>query len=218
MYFDKFPSILYTFDPNLIEFKQVVDIFVRVRMLDSIINNVSVYYTYPVKDSDTPEIIASKYYNDPTRHWIILFTNQILDPYFDWPMDQEELNQNVIDQFGSIVTAQSTLHHIEKRTNITTTQYGASNTTTYTSYIGTDVQQVDGSSALPSVMIPLIQVGANSITTMDSGAVIDKSTQLIAINGYDNATIVNETKRSIKLIKVDYVQQIEQELIKLLSQ
>jgi hypothetical protein len=217
-YFDDFPQMMYTFDPNLIEFKQVVDIFVRVKMLDSVINNASVYYTYSVKDSDTPEGIASKYYNDPTRHWIILFTNRIIDPYFEWPMDQAQFNQNMIDNFGSVVNAQATLHHIEKRTHVTTSQYGASSTNTYTSIIGTDVVELDGSAALPSMNTPVIIVGSNNVVTLDSGAEVDTSVLLVAVNAYDDAMNKNEERRNIKLVKVDYVPQIELELKNLLAQ
>jgi hypothetical protein len=217
-YFASFPRILYTFDKNLIEFKEVVDIFTRVRMLDSIINNISVYYTYQFKDSDTVEGIASKYYKDPNRHWLILFSNKILDPYFELPLSQEEFEQNLKDNFGSVANSQSTLHHIEKQTHVISTKNGVQELQTYVSLIPTDVFSIDGSSALPNVSNPIINVGANTTVTFSDGTLVDTSTQLIAVSAYDEALNKNEKNRNIKLIKSDFVSQIEIEFKTLLNQ
>ena len=47
--------------------------------------NSAVAYEYEIKDSDTPEISASKFYGDSERHWIVLLFNNIIDPQFDFP-------------------------------------------------------------------------------------------------------------------------------------
>jgi hypothetical protein len=177
-----------------------------------------VFYKYPVKDSDTPESIASKYYNDPTRHWIILYTNQIIDPYFQWPLSQEKFEQNLIDNFGSIANSQSTLHHYEKRTNVTTSFNYSIQTNTYVSLVGTDVISVDGTKVFPTINNPVIQLGANNVVSFPNGSLVDTSSQLVAVSNYDQFNNVNESHRTINIIKVDYVNQIEQELKQLLNQ
>ena len=217
-YFDLFPQLLYTMDdPAQNKFKQVVDIFCRVRMLDSIINNISVYFTYQVKDSDTPEIIASKYYNDATRHWIILFTNRILDPYFQWPLNQDEFQQYINNKYGSSANALSTIDHYEKRTNVTIIQNYQQTTNVYVSVIGTDVMSIDGISTFPNIANPIIQITSNNTVSFSDGSIVDTSSQLVAVDAYTNAVMNNDTLRNIKLVKADFVQQIEAELQQLLS-
>lgn len=212
-FFDLFPHILYTFDdPALGNFKQAVNIFVRTKMLGSVLSGTSIYYSYYIKDGDTPEIIAAKYYNDPTTHWIILYANQIIDPYYEWPLTTLELQNNMVSQFGSVANAQSTLHHIEKRTNVTLTANYTINTNTYVSVVGTNVTRVDGSSVLPNIAHPIIQVGANNVVSFVDGSLVDTSVQLVAISNYDNTFNVNESNRNIKLIKKDFVSQIQAEL------
>jgi hypothetical protein len=218
-YFEQFPQILYTFsDPSLNDFQQVTDIFTRVRMLDSIISNISVYYTYDVKDGDTPDSIASKYYSDPNRAWIILFTNKIIDPYFQWPMNQDSLETLMINNYGSVANTQITTDHIEKQLIITSTKFQSSNTQIYTSVISNSVISIDGSNVLPTLDNPIIQVGANSVAIFDDGTKVDKSVLLVWISTYEQIINTNESYRSIKLIQPGYIQQIETELQNLLNQ
>ena len=61
----------------------VTDIFFRFGILRSIVNNTSSYYVYDILDSDTPELLAERVYNDRGAGWIILYANQIFDPQFD---------------------------------------------------------------------------------------------------------------------------------------
>ena len=42
---------------------------------------------------DTPEIIASKYYGDPEKHWIVLLANDIINPFFDFPLNYQEFEK-----------------------------------------------------------------------------------------------------------------------------
>jgi hypothetical protein len=218
-YFEQFPNFLYTFDdPSLNNFQQVTDVFKRVRMLESIIDNIALFYTYDVKDSDTPDGIASKYYNDSNRSWIILFTNKIIDPYFQWPLNQDELEQLMINNYGSVSNSQITLDHIEKQTIVISTKSQSSNVQTYVSILPNTVISIDGSSTFPTINTPIIQVGSNSVVTFQDGTKVDTSVVLVWVSAYDNLINQNESNRTIKLVQPGYVSQIETELQNLLSQ
>ena len=62
-------------------------------------DNDDLYYKYNYKDSDTPEIIASKYYKNPELHWIILLTNRAFDVNFDFPMSYEVFESYIEDKY-----------------------------------------------------------------------------------------------------------------------
>jgi hypothetical protein len=110
-YFQKFPNVLYTFGPQL---QQVLtNVIHRARIRETIRTNTAVYYQYFVKDGETAWTIADKYYGDSRFHWVVFFSNDLIDPYFDWPMSYDDFNATMIDMFGDIPTAKSTIHHYE---------------------------------------------------------------------------------------------------------
>ena len=69
----------------------VTDVIARFAFEQDLVENDASYYEYEVKDTDTPEIIADKFYGSPERHWIVLGLNQIIDPQWDWPLQYPTL-------------------------------------------------------------------------------------------------------------------------------
>ena len=89
-YFSKFPVINYSLDGGETSFS-VLDIFRRIKADRLNILTSLAYYTYDVDSNDTPEIVADRVYNDSGLHWVILLTNEIIDPRWDWPMSDGQL-------------------------------------------------------------------------------------------------------------------------------
>ena len=48
------------------------------------------YVAHKVKDTDTLEYLALKYYNNPTLYWVIAYFNDILDA-FELPIERFEI-------------------------------------------------------------------------------------------------------------------------------
>jgi len=220
-YFQQLPTILYTFDPAGFDYRSVRNIFARVKVLDAVLTNSLVYYQYNMKDSDTAEIIADKYYGDTKRHWMVFFANQVVDPYFDMPLKEYDLEQNIILKYGSLANAQATLDHVEQYVNVTTTFLGVSNTISYVSTLNAPYTynfttgQLQGV-ALPTINTPIIDQGSTT-TVLAGGAVVVTHTVWVAVSGYDNAVAENEEKRNIQLLDKQYAGNLEKEFISLLS-
>lgn len=87
----------------------VTDITKRVAISDFIKEHTSLFEHYIVKDGETPEIIAFKAYKDPQYHWVIMLTNDIIDPFHDWVMSVSELEAYVLNTYGSLTNT----HHWE---------------------------------------------------------------------------------------------------------
>jgi hypothetical protein len=51
--------------------------------------------------------IAERYYGDPNLDWLVYFSNNIVDPYHEWPMDQATFEAFLTTQYGSVTEAQS---------------------------------------------------------------------------------------------------------------
>ena len=115
-YFDKFPKIAYQINKDSNRTKQftlATNIMVRVRVLVEKLDQVFHYYPYTIKDGDKPEILAEKFYGDAEAHWLILLTNNITDPIYDWPMPNDIFDKYIIAKYGSLAIAQTTYHHYE---------------------------------------------------------------------------------------------------------
>ena len=116
-FFDKFPKTSYnigksTDTPNNLD--SATNILVRVRVLVEKLDQVFHYYEYVIKEGETPEILAEKYYGDSEAHWLVLMTNNITDAQYDWPLGYDAFNKYMINKYGSIQNAQTTIHHYER--------------------------------------------------------------------------------------------------------
>jgi hypothetical protein len=200
-YFNFFPQTLYTLDSNNVDV--VNNITSRFNFEEKFKENSAVAYEYDIKDGDTPEIIATKYYDDPERHWIVLLFNGIIDPQFDWPMQYDTLikfmNEKYKDyaapgQSGSnwAKTQTNGYYKVEKRTILST------NTITINKF------QVDANTYANT------STSTNTITLPDTQSLkieIYKETQ----SHYDYELELNDSKRKIKLLKPEFVRNVEQE-------
>ncbi len=107
MYFKQFPKRIYGFDKK--NFKPVTDLMIRVKVRDKVINELSLYNVYDVKNGETPENIAFKHFGDPELHWVILMTNNVTDRYYDWPLSEQQFEDYVKDKYSN----PDGIHHYE---------------------------------------------------------------------------------------------------------
>jgi len=99
-FFENFPSIAYTLDSG--ETEQVVkDIFKRAILSKEFQNNNSYFETYEVLGGETPEQLSFRFYGTSELHWLILLTNNIVDPRFEWPLSQDNLVKQTQAKYGS---------------------------------------------------------------------------------------------------------------------
>jgi len=102
MYFRNFNNFFYDFQiggERVIT--RVKDITKNVRLRTEILSNVTLYDEYDIKDGDTPEIIAEKYYGSPEYHWIVMLCNDRYDWLADFPMTTPALSSYVTQKYGS---------------------------------------------------------------------------------------------------------------------
>ena len=89
-YFSNLPRLKYSFDDGVTT-KTVVDIMKRVKVRDYVKENTQFFNEYNVEDGDTPEKIADKIYGNSNLHWVVMIFNNIINPYYDMPLSQREL-------------------------------------------------------------------------------------------------------------------------------
>lgn len=114
-FLDRFPRIQYDINKNSYSnFDTVTDLTFRFGVIKDVLDNTSSYYEYVIRDGETPEILADRVYGDPEAYWIILYSNSIYDPQYDWPMNYDAFQKYISDRYGSISLAKSNYHHYEK--------------------------------------------------------------------------------------------------------
>lgn len=215
-FFDVFPRTLYKIDGKRYgNFDTVTNVMFRIGMVRDTINNSAAYIRYTIKDGDTPESLADKFYDDPEAHWMILYANDIYNPYKDWPMDQRSFRNYIIDNYGSVEAAQTTYHHFEKvirrETNnvVTETRFQVDEATIN----NTEIEAYESYQSLEDAYLA-VNFGETSRTTTNSsieGQTVIETISKDRISNYDYEQQVNEAKRLIKVVKKEYYSRIMSE-------
>lgn len=133
-YFRYFPRTIYAQDPEQGSVDLITNLVSRFSFEKNFKENALVFQKYDIVDGDTPESIAYKLYDSAERHWIILAMNNIIDPQYDWPLDQITLGNFINAKYtananvgqSGLSWAQSNIHSyykIERRTTISTGDY-----------------------------------------------------------------------------------------------
>ena len=94
-YFENFPIVEYNG-------KKVRDITRRNNFVKSISTNPMLFLPYTVKQNERAEDVAQFYYGSVDYVWLVYMANQIIDPYYEWPMDEETFNNYLIAKYGDV--------------------------------------------------------------------------------------------------------------------
>jgi hypothetical protein len=208
-YFNYFPRIIYSANNNTAGLDTVTSITSRFTFTDNFKFNSSIFYTYDIQEGDTPEIISAKFYKNPERHWIVLMFNDIIDPFYDWPLKNNDLVNFIDTKYSSsnyADTANTSVSGLSWAMNINHVQ------AYYKIVTKTNVDNQN--------FIEKIQVDANTYAnvaattqtfTLDSGDVIIQKVTKEKQTYYDYEVAENESKRTIKLVKPEFIVPIEKE-------
>lgn len=209
-YFDKIPTLLYNIDgKQLTTYQTATNIFFRVRVIRNILDNISAYYDYLVKDDDTPEILAEKVYGDIEAHWIILMANQVVDSQYDWPLNNQDFNKYIIKKYGSISNAKTQIHHYEK---VITRESSTSQIVNEARFIVNYITETTNEMDVPyDTYDTLPETQEVDTYNLEDNETVTQIIRRDAISYYDYENDLNEKRRAIKIIKPEYYQQIVRE-------
>jgi len=184
--FEAFPRIAYTLDDGDTE-QVVVDIFKRVVLSKEFQENSAYFETYDVNHGETPEELSFRFYGTESLHWLILMTNNIVDPRFEWPLSEENLLKVVEDKYGGENNIFAINRAINSKGYQIETFFVLSEESTHTNQIRVTIE-ADG------INYPLA---------------FDESPDLAGYeSNYDIENSKNESYRNIKIIKPEIVQDI----------
>jgi len=180
-YFRNIPKVKYDIngaEPN--KYLNVTNIMKRISFKPSVIEDITDYYPYRVKDGERPDIISHQKYGSVAYAYLIMLVNDIYDPIFDWPLSAQQFEKYLANKYGSVSSAMGT------------TKY-------YYQVVRAEVARTGTSERVPAVKFIVDQ------TTYDALDEGDRSTQ----SQYEWEDELNDNKRDIKLINPDFIQDID---------
>ena len=214
-FFNYYPKTFYTSNNNSTGIDTVTNIIARFAFEKSLKENSSAFYKSTIKDSDTPEIIAHKFYDHSERHWIVLLFNDIIDPQYDWPLQSDTLIDYINTKYSTVEyanTANTLVTGLSWAQNISHVQ-AYYKIITRTSADGTDIVEkitVDANT--------YANIAATSISyTLNNASSITQTVSKTTQTYYDYELELNEAKREIKLLKGDFVSEVEKEFKRVIT-
>jgi len=204
-YFDTLPKIV-TRDQNGSPII-LTNLIARARLLEKFRNNPMLFYEYAIQDGDSPEIVAEKYYGNPYRYWVVLLSNELLNPLWDWPLDYNNFLAYIDTKYATDANTAAMTPFEYTNTEI----YSYSKIVKITNDENEDITTIriteDDYNAL--VQSNTTYSVANTNVTVST----TKETKTIFDYEYD----LNESRRQIKILNNSYVGNFEEEFSSLMQ-
>jgi len=206
-YFNYFPKTPYTSNNQSGSVETVTNVITRFGFEKKLKENQNAFYKYAIKDSDTPEIIAHKYYGHAERHWIVLLFNDIIDPQYDWPLKHDEFIDYVSEKYSANGAANTTVQTGLEWCQDVNNVHSYYKIVTRTSSDGTTITEkleVDANT--------YANVGASETSyVLSDGSTSTETISTETKTYYTYEQEENEAKREISLLKSDFVSAVEDE-------
>jgi len=183
-YFTNLPKVGYDINgTGKDSFLSVTNIMKSVRFKPSVLEDITDYYPYYVKEGERPDIIAHAQYGNIGYAYLIMLINDIYDPNFDWPLSSQIFEKYIINKYGSVTTAISGVKH-------------------YYQIVRAEVARTGTSERIPEVKFVVDE------TTYDALDLGDRTT----LSNYDYEVELNDAKREIKLINSAFIRDIDYQI------
>ena len=160
----------------------------RPKFKPSVIEEITQYYPYHIKDGERPDIVSFNTYGSVAYSYLILLFNDIYDPVFDWPLGSRQFESYITNKYGGVDTA------------MITTKY-------YYQIIRPEVARTGTSERIPEVKYI---IDATTYASLDASI---KTT----ISVYDWEFDLNVEKAQIKLIDSGLIQDVDYEVKRMFS-
>lgn len=143
------------------------------------------FYTYVVRDGERADIIAYNEYSDSSLDWVIYLVNEMIDPYSSWVMDYPDFIIYLEEKYG--VRAE--------KLNTVSSDFSIS----HYYYKG---KAIDTQETISSYNYPMSKETYAKLNGVQKEGWYPKS-----IFDYENE--LNESKRTIKMLRSNYVNEFK---------
>ena len=159
---------------------RVKNLFRRVKLRDDLNNIFTIFYKYQIPEGARPDTIAEEIYGSSDLDWVVLLTAGIINLRNEWPLDNRHLYRFVESKYG--LTNINNIHHYETK----------------------EVKDSKGRTILPEGK--RVDSTFSMVDPDNANKVNITPNPVIGVTNWEYETLINEDKRSIYLLKRDYLQ------------
>ena len=184
-YFRELPNLLYqSFLPDKkssLDYTEVKNLFRRTKLRDDLQNIFTLFDKYEIPDEFRPETVAEDFYGNDELDWVILTTAGIVNIRNEWPLNNRDMFNYSFEKYGDDLNA--------------------------TRFFETkEIKNSSGSIILEKGKV----VDSDFVFKYyDTNGIVEvKGTNVrTGVSNYDYEVRLNEEKRSIFVLKPEYLQQ-----------
>jgi len=184
-YFRELPNLLYqSFLPDKrssLDYTEVKNLFRRTKLRDDLQNVFTLFDKYEIPDEFRPETVAEEFYGNDELDWVVLTTAGIVNVRNEWPLNNRDIFNYSFEKYGD---------------NLNTTRF----------FETKEIKNSSGSIILEKGKV----VDSDFVFKYyDTNGIVEvKGTNVrTGVSNYDYEVRLNEEKRSIFVLKPEYLQQ-----------
>ena len=239
MYFAHFPYIHYDVEKND-SLRAVTHILKRAAFRQQIKDRGVLFYPHYIEEGDTPELLSYRVYGTSYYHWVILMLNERLNPYFDWPLSYRSFMNYLAGKYPttykSLIFTADVANHFTVGETVTSTNASSPSgvvkkwlpnlrqlVITVSSGTFGDNETVTGgtSNAVRTTLITggrvnYLDAPHHYIDANEKEVNISASPAPTAVTNREYEDDINETNRSTKILKPEFLPTVIEEFQSLL--
>ena len=184
-YFRELPNLLYqSFLPDKkssLDYTEVKNLFRRTKLRDDLQNVFTLFDKYEIPDEFRPENVAEDFYGNDELDWVVLTTAGIVNVRNEWPLNNRDIFDYSFEKYGD---------------NLNATRF----------FETKEIKNSSGSIILEKGKV----VDSDFVFKYyDTNGIVEvKGTNVrTGVSNYDYEVRLNEEKRSIFVLKPEYLQQ-----------
>ena len=162
------------------------NLFRRVKLRDDLKNVFTLFNKYQIPEGARPDTVAEEVYGKADYDWVVILTAGIVNIRNEWPLSNIDLYRYAEQVYGNDLNA---IHHYET----------------------TEVKDSNG-----RLILPAGKIVDSTFTIPNPNIPIQTLNPVVGISNYEYETRKNVEKRSIYLLRTEYLQQYLNDMRKIM--
>ena len=206
-YFRELPDLEYqsplSHKKSDLEYVRAKNLFRRVKLRDDLQNVFTIFNRYQIPEGARPDNVAEQLYGKSDYDWVVLLSANIINVRDQWPLSERDLYKFTEDKYGPIIMNEVKFYEtteVRDANDRLIVPAGKIVDKDFTIYDATTVQE--GVS---------VGIGGTYIVTT-----IKTLNPVVAVTNYEYEVRKNDEKRSIFILRPEYLQQYINDLRKIM--
>ena len=190
-YFRELPDLRYpSFLPNKtssLDYVEVKNIFRRAKLRDDLQNNFTIFNKYEIPIGARPDTVAEDLYGSSQFDWVVLTVAGILNVRNEWPLSNRDIYDYSFDKYGESLNSVKFF----------------------------ETEEVKDSNG--RMILPKGKIVDSNFTIPKPGEPNATLNPVVGVSNYEYETRLNEEKRSIYVLREEYIQEFLNDMRELMT-